>query len=102
MQKMGDPIFQSSLQDLIKGIRNHKKDPSSFISMAIVEIKKELRSTDSFLKAEAVRKLTYLQMNGYNVSWAAFAIIEVMSQQKFGHKRIGFLAANQVGCLSYA
>lgn len=43
-----------------------------------------------------VRKLTYLQMIGYNVSWAAFAIVEVMSQPKFGHKRIGYLAANQV------
>lgn len=34
-------------------------------------------------------------MLGYNVSWAAFAIVEVMSQPKFGHKRIGYLAANQ-------
>lgn len=36
-----------------------------------------------------------MQMIGYNVSWAAFAIVEVMSQPKFGHKRIGYLAANQ-------
>ena len=43
-----------------------------------------------------VRKLTYLQMLGYNVSWASFAIIEVMSQQRFAHKRIGYQAANQV------
>lgn len=35
-------------------------------------------------------------MIGYNVSWAAFAIIEVMSQPRFGHKRIGYTAANQV------
>lgn len=35
-------------------------------------------------------------MIGYNISWAAFSIIEVMSQQRFGHKRIGYLAANQV------
>jgi AP-3 complex subunit delta len=34
-------------------------------------------------------------MIGYNVSWAAFAIVEVMSQPKFGHRRIGYLAANQ-------
>lgn len=36
-------------------------------------------------------------MTGYNVSWAAFAIVEVMSQARFAHKRIGCLAANQVG-----
>lgn len=34
-------------------------------------------------------------MIGYNVSWAAFAIVEVMSQHRFAHKRIGYLAANQ-------
>mmetsp|Transcript_6953 Transcript_6953/g.15124 ORF Transcript_6953/g.15124 Transcript_6953/m.15124 type:complete len:167 (-) Transcript_6953:990-1490(-) len=92
---MEDPLFQASLQDLIKGIRLSKKDPSAYISKAILAIKRELRSTDAFLKAEAVRKLTYLQMIGYNVSWAAFAIVEVMAQQKFAHRRIGYLAANQ-------
>jgi AP-3 complex subunit delta-1 len=49
-----DPIFQRGLQDLIKGIRSHKKDPSAFISQAMVNIKIELRSTDPFLKTEAV------------------------------------------------
>lgn len=34
-------------------------------------------------------------MIGYDVSWASFAIVEVMSQSKFAHKRIGYLAANQ-------
>lgn len=45
---------------------------------------------------QQVRKLTYLQMIGYNVSWASFAIVEVMSQSRFAHKRIGYQAANQV------
>lgn len=51
---MSDPIFQRGLQDLIKGIRSHKKDPSAFISQAMASIKVELRSTDPFLKTEAV------------------------------------------------
>eukprot|EP00981_Chlorochromonas_danica_P013206 scaffold5974_cov158-Ochromonas_danica.AAC.7 len=85
---MSDPIFQRTLQDLVKGIRSHKKDTSSFISQAIVDIKNELKSTDPFIKAEA--------MNGFNMSWASFHIIEVMSQNRFGHKRIGYLAANQI------
>lgn len=57
---MSDPIFQRSLQDLVKGIRNHKKDTSSFISQAIAEIKQEVKSTDPFIKAEAVSVLLYL------------------------------------------
>jgi AP-3 complex subunit delta-1 len=35
-------------------------------------------------------------MIGYDISWACFGIVEVMSQSKFSHKRIGYLAANQV------
>jgi AP-3 complex subunit delta-1 len=30
------------------------------------------------------------------MSWASFSIVEVMSQSRFAHKRIGYLAANQV------
>jgi AP-3 complex subunit delta len=89
-------IFQKTLQDIVKGIRAQKGDPSSFISQCIAETKTELQSTDPFIKAEAVRKLTYLYMLGYNVSWASFYIVEVMSQPRFDHKRIGYLAASQV------
>lgn len=51
---MSDPIFQKSLEDLVKGIRANKRDVSLYISQHIAEIKQELRSTDPFLKAEAV------------------------------------------------
>ncbi|CAE7615056.1 AP3D1, partial [Symbiodinium microadriaticum] len=88
-------VFQKTLPDIVKGIRAQRRDPSSFISESIAEIKRELQETDPFVKAEAVRKLTYIQMMGYNVSWASFSIMEVMSQARFEHKRIGYLAANQ-------
>jgi uncharacterized membrane protein len=99
-----EALFQKSLQDLIKGTRQQRKDGSSFLSQAILEIKNELKSNDPHIKAEAVRKITYLQMVGFNVSWASFAVVEVMSQARFAHKRIGYLAANQVStcfCLMY-
>ena len=50
----GDPIFQKTLQDLVKGIRLHKNDYSTYISQTIAEAKNELKSTDTFLKSEAV------------------------------------------------
>lgn len=34
-------------------------------------------------------------MLGYDVSWAGFNVIEVMSSNKFTFKRIGYLAASQ-------
>uniref|UniRef100_A0A7S3Y2N8 AP-3 complex subunit delta n=1 Tax=Heterosigma akashiwo TaxID=2829 RepID=A0A7S3Y2N8_HETAK len=88
-------MFEKSLQDLVKGIRTHKRDPGPFISQAISEIKQELKSKDDFLKGQAIRKLTYLQMLGYDMSWASFLIVETMSMARFAHKRIGYLAAAQ-------
>lgn len=49
-----EALFQKSLQDLIKGIRQQKKDSSSFLSNSILEIKNELKSSDPYIKAEAV------------------------------------------------
>ena len=46
------------------------------------------------MKAQALQKLIYLQMIGYDISWASFNIVEVMSAPWFGHKRIGYLAAS--------
>lgn len=34
-------------------------------------------------------------MLGYDISWAAFNIIEVMSSTKFTYKRVGYLSASQ-------
>lgn len=45
-------MFEKTLQDLVKGIRSHKRDPSAFISQSIQEIKQELRSTDPFVKGQ--------------------------------------------------
>ncbi|CAF3775931.1 unnamed protein product [Adineta steineri] len=88
-------MFDKSLHDLVRGIRNHKDDESKYINEAIDEIKQELKQENMAVKANAVNKLTYLQMLGYDISWSAFNIIEVMSSNKFTFKRIGYLAASQ-------
>jgi len=90
-----DRIFDKNLQDLVRGIRNHKDDETQFINSCIDEIKLELKQENVSGKANAVKKLIYLQMLGYDVSWAAFNIIEVMSSAKFTHKRIGYMVASQ-------
>ncbi|KAJ8378563.1 hypothetical protein AAFF_G00238680 [Aldrovandia affinis] len=90
-----DRIFDKNLQDLVRGIRNHKEEEAKYISTCIDEIKQELKQDNIAVKANAVCKLTYLQMLGYDVSWAAFNIVEVMSSSKFTYKRIGYIAASQ-------
>ncbi|CAF1088166.1 unnamed protein product [Rotaria sp. Silwood1] len=89
------PMFDKSLHDLVRGIRNHKDNEAKYINEAIDEIKQELKQDNMAIKANAVNKLTYLQMLGYDISWSSFNIIEVMSSNKFTFKRIGYLAASQ-------
>lgn len=88
-------MFEKTLQDLVKGIRSAKGDVNVYISQCMQEIKTELKSTDQFVKAQAIRKLTYLHMLGYDMCWAAFHVVEVMSYERFAHKRIGYTAASQ-------
>ncbi|KAJ8305493.1 hypothetical protein KUTeg_016038 [Tegillarca granosa] len=88
-------VLDKNMQDLVRGIRNHKETEGKYIAECIEEIKEELKQENLAVKANAVNKLTYLQMLGYDISWSAFNIIEVMSSTKFTFKRIGYLAAAQ-------
>ncbi|XP_017853244.1 AP-3 complex subunit delta isoform X1 [Drosophila busckii] len=88
-------MFDKNLTDLVRGIRNNKDNEAKYISQCIEEIKQELRQDNINVKCNAVAKLTYIQMLGYDISWAGFNIIEVMSSSRFTCKRIGYLAASQ-------
>lgn len=88
-------MFDKNLTDLVRGIRSHKDNEAKYIAECIDEIKQELKQDNMAIKANAINKLCYLEMLGYDISWAAFNIIEVMSSQKFTFKRIGYLAASQ-------
>ncbi|XP_053678371.1 AP-3 complex subunit delta [Anopheles nili] len=88
-------MFDKNLTDLVRGIRNNKDNEARYIAQCIEEIKQELRQDNINVKSNAVAKLTYLQMCGYDISWAGFNIIEVMSSNRFTCKRIGYLAASQ-------
>ncbi|KAH8835125.1 Adaptor protein complex AP-3 delta subunit [Flagelloscypha sp. PMI_526] len=88
-------MWERTLQDLIRGLRANKQDENKFIAKAIEEIRAEIRTDDMHLKAGAILKLTYLEMLGYDMAWAAFHVVEVMSSPKFHLKSLGYLAAVQ-------
>eukprot|EP00252_Welwitschia_mirabilis_P010701 TRINITY_DN2413_c0_g1_i2.p1 TRINITY_DN2413_c0_g1~~TRINITY_DN2413_c0_g1_i2.p1 ORF type:complete len:1029 (-),score=200.68 TRINITY_DN2413_c0_g1_i2:5-3091(-) len=91
-----ESLFQKSLEDLVKGLRSQVIGESRYLSKAMEEIQKEIKSTDHQTKAVALEKLTYLNMlQGFDMSWAAFHVVEVVSMPRFCHKKIGYLAASQ-------
>eukprot|EP01065_Artemidia_motanka_P048353 TRINITY_DN7764_c3_g1_i2.p1 TRINITY_DN7764_c3_g1~~TRINITY_DN7764_c3_g1_i2.p1 ORF type:complete len:1286 (+),score=583.90 TRINITY_DN7764_c3_g1_i2:117-3974(+) len=89
-------LLQKSLPDIVRGIREHKKNEKEYIQKCISDIKDELKQRDFGVKVIAVQKMTYLHMIGFDMEYGAFQIIEVMSRNEdFGHKRIGYLACAQ-------
>ncbi|KAF5934178.1 hypothetical protein HYC85_030349 [Camellia sinensis] len=91
-----DSLFQRTLEDLIKGTRLQLVSESTFISKAMEEIRREIKSTDLQTKSIALQKLNYLRsLHGVDTSFAAFHAVEVTSSPRFHHKQIGYLAASQ-------
>lgn len=88
-------MWERTLQDLIRGLRANKSDEATFIAKAVDEIRQEIKGDDMELKAGAVLKLTYLDMLGYDMSWASFHVVEVMSSPRVHLKSVGYLAAVQ-------
>ena len=88
-------MFEKSLYDLIRGLRNHKGNEREYIQESLRECRKEIKSQDMDLKATALLKLTYLEMFGHDMSWASFHVLEVMSSPKHHQKRVGYLGAVQ-------
>ncbi|KAH6917072.1 Ap3d1 protein [Coprinopsis sp. MPI-PUGE-AT-0042] len=88
-------MWERTLQDLIRGLRANKKDEAKFLAKAVDEIRQEIKSEDMELKAGAVLKLTYLDMMGYDMSWASFHVVEAMSSAKAHLKSVGYLGAVQ-------
>ena len=50
-----------------RGIRNNKDQEAKYIAACLEEIKQELRQYNLSVKANAVAKLNYLQMLGYDI-----------------------------------
>ncbi|BGP38775.1 AP-3 complex subunit delta [Rhodotorula kratochvilovae] len=88
-------LFQQHVEGLIKALRASKNDEARVVQQALDETRKEIRSKDADIKAAAVLKLVYLEMLGYSISFASFAIVECMTSTKFHLKSIGYLAASQ-------
>ncbi|XWS50749.1 hypothetical protein CRYUN_Cryun12cG0114000 [Craigia yunnanensis] len=88
-----DSLFQHTLEDLIKGLRQQLIGEQAFISKALEEIRKEIKSTDLSTKSTALLKLSYLSSLHFNdMSFATFHALEVLSSPRFSHKKIAYHA----------
>ncbi|KNE62054.1 hypothetical protein AMAG_07310 [Allomyces macrogynus ATCC 38327] len=88
-------MFEKSLNDVIRGIRANKDNVDEYVQACINECRKEVAvPNDPAVNANAVLKLAYFHMMGYDMSWASFHVLKVMSMPLFWQKWIGYLAAS--------
>jgi len=88
-------LFQKNLRDMITGIRSHKDKQKDFMNKCLQDIRAEVVSNDVRTKAVAIEKATYLHSLGFNMNWASFHVVELMSTPNVKYKRVGYLAATQ-------
>ncbi|KAJ3360651.1 hypothetical protein GGF32_008267 [Allomyces javanicus] len=88
-------MFEKSLNDVIRGIRANKDNVDEYVQACINECRKEVAvPNDPAVNANAVLKLAYFHMMGYDMSWASFHVLKVMSMPLFWQKWVGYLAAS--------
>lgn len=87
-------VFEKTLTAMVKGIRANRGKETEYINSCLQEIQKEVQSPNITTKSTAVLKLSYLNMLGYDMSWASFHIVEVMSHTRFSTRRPGYLASS--------
>lgn len=86
-------VFEKTLTAMVKGIRANRGKETEYIHTCLQEIQKEVQSTNLATKSMAILKLAYLSMLGYDMSWASFHIVEVMSHNRFSLRHPGYLAS---------
>lgn len=82
----------------MKGLRHHPNAEQAYVQQEIRQCRHEIRNGDASIKSTGLLKLVYIEMLGYDISWAAFAAVEAMSDASISQKRIGYLVAKQTFC----
>lgn len=105
LQSVKDQFFKKNVHDIIRGIRainpngvgnaDLSSQEKQFLNSCLAESFNEIQNTDMNIKMNAIQKLVYLNMLGYDISTVQFCVVELMSSNKFTHKRVGYLAAIQ-------
>ena len=65
------------------------------MNKSLQDIRAEVVSSDIRTKSIAIEKATYLHSLGFNMNWASFHVVELMSTANVKYKRVGYLAACQ-------
>lgn len=69
-------MFEKTLKDIARGLLELPDESMKqiYVARVLQEIKKEISLTDMALKSNAILKLIYLHILGYDMDWAVIKI----------------------------
>lgn len=84
-----------NLYDFISSVRmaDSIEQEKFVIATEMAQIRATIRKCDPDLRPLIVSKLMFLDMLGENPTWGQIEIINLMSDERFSYKRIGYIAA---------
>jgi len=87
-----------TLYDVIRGYLSNKaqNNEEKYISELMGNMQKEITSYTIEEKSDIIQQLVFINLVGYDVSWADFTVLEVMSSDTFSCKKIAYTAATQM------
>lgn len=84
----------SSLTEFISDVRNASNEDARLIMAdELAAMRTKIREADPQVKSRIIAKLVFLNINGYNTSFAQLEAVNLMSQEAYGYKRLGYLGA---------
>jgi hypothetical protein len=91
-------LFLRNLYELIRTYLDHAAhgQQDEYMNGIIQEIQEELLVCTREEKALLVQQLIFVNIVGYDTSWANFTVLEVMAMDDYSAKRIAYTAASQL------
>ena len=91
-------LLSRNLNDLIKGYLNARMQGTEeqYMNGIISKIQEESRTLSNDENVITVQMLIFVNLIGYDTTWADFTVLEVMTLEDYSAKRIAYTAASQM------
>lgn len=91
-------MIHRTLSDLIRNYLNAKLNGTEpqYINEIISKLQEEARTFTNEENINTVQQLIFINLIGYDTTWADFTVFEVMSLEDYSAKRVAYTTAAQM------
>lgn len=90
--------LERTLYDVVRDYQasNYEGNGAQYINVLKEKIQGELRYVKIDTRTNIVQQLIFIDVSGFDCTWANYTILEVMTSTDYSAKRIAYLAASQI------